>query len=189
MEDNTSSSLKGQFLVAMPKLLDPNFHETVTCLVEFTSEGALGIIVNRVFSALSGRDIFEELKIVHGTDAGSIPVYVGGPVQRSEISVLHGPPFDWRGCYQVTPTLAMSKTRDILEAIGANKGPECFIISLGCAGWGPDQLDSEIKENTWLTCDMAEEIIFRVPVEERWERTLRGMGIDPATLSDIAGHA
>ena len=160
MEDNASSSLKGTFLVAMPKLLDPYFYKTVTCMIEFTPEGSLGIIVNRVYPVLSGKDIFEELKTECMPDAASIPIHIGGPANMNELFVLHGPPFDWAGCHQITPTLAMSNTRDILSAIGANRGPECFIISLGCAGWGPDQLDSEIKENAWLTCDMMEDVLF-----------------------------
>ncbi len=89
----------------------------------------------------------------------------------------------------VTPYLAMSNTRDILDAIAMGRGPELYIISLGCAGWGPGQLESEIKENAWLTCPVFEDVVFDIPVDARWNETVRKMGIDPFLLSDTAGHA
>jgi len=89
----------------------------------------------------------------------------------------------------ITPSLAMSNTRDVLEAIATGKGPRAFIITLGCAGWGPGQLESEIKENAWLNFPIFEENIFDMPVDLRWEEAVKKMGIDPALLSNAAGHA
>jgi putative transcriptional regulator len=189
MESDTPAFLKGQFLMAMPNLADPNFSHTVTCICEHTSEGAVGVVVNRIFSPLTGKDIFDELKIETRPDAESIPVHIGGPVHVNEVFVLHGPPFGWQGCRMVTPFLAMSNTRDILEALSTERGPNSFIIALGCAGWGPNQLESEIKANSWLTAPIVEEIIFQLPVDTRWEEAVKRVGIDPASLSYTAGHA
>jgi len=189
MEDNYQASLKGQFIMAMPGLADPNFFQTVTCISELTAKGGMGIIVNRVHPFLSGTDIFAELKIEYIPDVESIPIHIGGPVYVNEIFVLHGPPFDWEGCFTITSSLAMSNTRDILEAIAEGRGPKSFIITLGCAGWGPGQLESEIKKNAWLTCPVAEEIIFDIPVEARWEETVKKLGINPFQLLDKGGHA
>jgi putative transcriptional regulator len=188
LKDN-SASLKGQFLLAMPGLVDPNFHQTVTCICEHNDSGALGLIINRVHHSLTGQDIFEELTIEHAPDAESIPVHLGGPVHVGEIFILHGPPFNWEASLMITPTLAMSNTRDILEAVAMAKGPKAFIISLGCAGWGPGQLEHEIKENAWLNHPIFEENIFDVPLEARWGEAVRKMGIDPMLLSNAAGHA
>ena len=64
MEDmGYQGSLKGQFLMAMPGMVDPNFQHTVTCMCEHNSQGAMGLVVNRVQNALTAKDIFEELKI------------------------------------------------------------------------------------------------------------------------------
>ena len=189
MEDNLPVSLKGQFLLAMPDLADPNFFRTVTCISEHTPEGALGIVINRMSSSLTGKDIFDELKIEYTPGAESIPVYIGGPVHTGEIFILHGEPFEWNGCFMITPFLAMSNTIDIIQAIAGGKGPQSYIVSLGCAGWGPGQLESEIKGNAWLTCSVSEDIIFKTEVEARWEQTAKKMGIDPALLSVTAGHA
>jgi putative transcriptional regulator len=89
----------------------------------------------------------------------------------------------------ITPGVALSNTKDIIESIAKGTGPESFIISLGCAGWGPGQLEAEIKQNAWLTAPLFEENIFKMPVENRWEEAVKKMGIDPRLLSDRAGHA
>lgn len=189
MEKEYPGTLKGHFLLAMPSLRDPNFHQTVTCMCEHNSEGALGLVVNRVHDALSAKDIFEELKIDYTAETQSIQIHIGGPVHVTEIFVLHGPPFDWQACMKITPTLAMSNTRDIIESIALGRGPDSFIVALGCAGWGPGQLEDEIKQNAWLTYPVFEENIFKLPVETRWEEAVKKLGIDPALLSSKAGHA
>lgn len=188
-EQHAQISLRGQFLMAMPGLADPNFAYTVTCICEHAPEGAVGFVVNQVHAFLSGKDIFDELKIRHAPGADTIPIHIGGPVHIDEIFVLHGPPFEWKGCIMVTPFLAMSNTRDILEAIAMGTGPKSLMIILGCAGWGPEQLEAEISQNTWLTSPASENILFNIPVEARWEESLRNMGIEPTLLSDTAGHA
>jgi len=189
MVTHSPGSLKGQFLLAMPGLVDPNFHQTVTCICEHNEGGAMGIIVNRVHHTLTAHDIFEELTIEQAPDTESIPIHLGGPVHIGEIFLLHGPPFNWEASLMITPSLAMSNTRDILEAVAMARGPQAFIISLGCAGWGPGQLESEIKENAWLNHPIFEENIFDMPIETRWEEAVKKMGIDPTLLSNIAGHA
>jgi putative transcriptional regulator len=181
--------LKGQLLLAMPGLVDPNFSQTVTCLYEHSEQGAVGGIVNRVHPFLSAKSIFEELKIDCTPTAETIPVYMGGPVHMGEIFVLHGPPFGWQGCLRVMPDLGMSNTLDILKSIAAGKGPDTFIIMLGCAGWGPGQLELEIKENTWLTCPFSDGIVFNLPFESRWRAAMKRIGVDPARISGKAGNA
>ncbi len=189
MELNSSDFFKGQLLIAMPGLLDPNFDQTVTFLCEHNSEGAIGIILNRIHSSLSTKDILEELELEPSSGAENIPVHIGGPVNINEIFVLHGPPFEWEGCLQINTDIAMSNTIDILSAVSKGNGPKSHMISLGCAGWGPGQLEYEIMQNVWLTSSILEEIIFDIPVEERWETALKRMGIDPRLLTDAAGHA
>ena len=189
MELDYPDTLKGQFLMAMPGLADPNFVQSVTFLCEHTQAGAVGIIINRIHPVLTGKDIFDELGMACVPEAAKISVHFGGPVHTNEIFILHGPPFDWKGCLVITSSLAMSNTIDVLEAVAGGRDPKSFIITLGCAGWGPGQLESEIKRNTWLTCQVSEEIVFDLPVELRWDAAMRKVGINPTQLSDTAGHA
>jgi len=182
-------SLKGNFLIAMPAMADFNFSHTVTCISEHTSDGALGIIVNRVLPAVSAKSIFEELKLTYTENAEKIPIHIGGPVHENEIFILHGAPFSWEGSLMITPTLAMSNTMDVIQAVAGGQGPESFIIALGCAGWGPGQLEYEIAQNSWLTCPINEKIVFESPMEVRWYEAVKLLGIDPMLLSETPGHA
>lgn len=189
MAEQSPMSLKGEFLIAMPDLGDPNFSETVVAICEHTEAGSLGVVVNRLYPDLTARAIFAELEIPHAESAGTIPIHYGGPVHINELFILHGPPFDWEATLRITPFLAMTNTRDLLEAIAAGEGPDDRLICLGCSGWGPYQVEAEMRQNAWLNCPADREIVFALPVEGRWEAAVRRMGIDPALLSVTAGNA
>jgi len=189
MNINAPQTLSGQFVVAMPALADPNFFQTVTCISEHNDQGALGVIVNRLHALLSANDIFTELQLDVTVDAEQIPVHIGGPVHMDEVFILHGQPFGWQGCLPISENLAISNTVDILAAIARKEGPQDFLIALGCAGWGPGQLEGELLENAWLTGAASCDIIFKTDISMRWEHALRQMGVDPALLCDTAGHA
>ena len=176
MSDGYPDSMKGQFILAMPGLPDPNFAETVTCICEHNETGALGFIVNKLHPLLTGRELFEDLDIECSQSVDQLNVYLGGPVQPSGVFVLHGPPFTWRECLRITGRLGLSNSRDILDAIAKNEGPDSFLVLLGCAGWGPMQLDSELKENAWLTCPISEEIVFLEDVDMKWEKAMMMVG-------------
>ena len=173
----------------MPSLMDPNFHQTVTCLCEHTVEGALGLVINRPIPELNSGAVFQELGLDCVPARNQAPVYLGGPVHKGQIFVLHGPPFHWEGIHPVTPSLALSNSKDILEALARGAGPDFFMITLGCAGWGPGQLEAEIMANAWLTCPLEEGILFQTPVAQRWEKAAKSIGVDLSLLTDTVGHA
>ena len=183
------TSLKGYFLMAMPALTDPNFRQSVTCISEHTEEGAVGIVINQVHDGLSAKLIFEELGIDCDRKAESIPIHIGGPVHTNELFVLHGPPLDWGESLRINNGLALSNSRHLLEAIARGQGPSSYMISLGCAGWSPGQLEWELGQNAWLVSPCSEDIIFNLPPAERWESAIKRLGIDPHQLSGTAGHA
>ena len=185
----TESSLKGHFLIAMPGLLDPNFFQSVICICEHSLEGALGLVINRILPDLTCGTVFQELGLESSPEMDSGPVYLGGPVHKGQIFVLHGLPFKWEGFHPVTPSLALSNSKDILESLSRGKGPDQFIFALGCAGWGPGQLESEIMANAWLTSPVNETILFKTQAETRWEQSAKLLGIDISLLGDTVGHA
>ncbi len=185
----TTTFLKGHFLMAMPTMADPNFKQSVTCIAEHGDEGALGIVINRLREPISGRDIFDELKIVYNDEGGRIAIHAGGPVHPNELFILHAAPLDWGGSLMITDNLALSNSRSILEAIAIGEGPRDFVISLGCAGWGPGQLEWEMAQNAWLSMVASHDIIFSLPIESRWDSAIRRLGIDPELISATAGHA
>ncbi|MDL2268938.1 YqgE/AlgH family protein [Desulfosarcina sp. OttesenSCG-928-G17] len=182
-------SLKGQFLIAMPGLKDPNFYRTVTFMTEHNAHGAMGVVFNRVHPKIRAKMVFDALKIAPGTDISRVPVHGGGPVRPNEIFILHEAPFEWKNSVMITPSVALSNSRDIIEAIAAGESPENFLVALGSAGWGSGQLERELHDNTWITSAGSAEIIFSLSVDTRWEAAIRALGIDPEQLSDMAGSA
>jgi len=183
------TSLKGQLLVAMPQLLDPHFHLTVTYLCVHNADGAFGLVVNREIARARADAVFKELSIDAEPAARDLPLYYGGPVHPGHLFMLHGPPLDWDSTLKVSDSVAMTSSPDLLEAVARGEGPESIMLILGCAGWGPGQLDNEILENSWLTCPATHDLVFQTPVESRWEMAAKSMGIDPRLLSDTPGHA
>jgi putative transcriptional regulator len=182
-------SLTNHFLIAMPNLADANFARSVTLICEHSGEGSMGIVINRL-TDLHLSDIFDQLGIA--PDKASYAddvVYLGGPVQNNRGFVLHEPLGDWESTLSVTDKFGVSTSRDILEAIAENRGPEKFIVALGYAGWGAGQLEREITENSWLSGPANRDIIFDLPVEQRWKAAAQLVGVDLATLSSEAGHA
>ena len=172
MTDEISQSMKGNFLLAIPGLPDPNFAQTVTCMCEHNESGALGFIVNKFHPLLTGRELFEDLKIECNDSVDKLEIYLGGPVQPSGVFVLHSSPFEWNESLKVTDWLALSNSRDILEAIALEKGPESFMILLGCAGWAPMQLDSEMDDAAWLSSPVSEEVLFSTSTVLKYEKAM-----------------
>jgi putative transcriptional regulator len=83
----------------------------------------------------------------------------------------------------------MTTSKDVLEAMSNGAGPRRVLVTLGYSGWGAGQLEDEIGRNGWLTVNASPEIIFDTPIEQRYDKALALLGIDPRMLSQEAGHA
>ena len=183
------SNLTNHFLIAMPALNDPNFFHTVTYICEHSDKGAMGIVINRPLE-MQLSDIFEHMSITQTSDAHAAqPVYNGGPVEEDRGFVLHEFSTNWDSTLKITDSLAITTSRDILEAIAEDRGPSQSLIALGYAGWGDGQLEQEMADNAWLSCPADPEILFDLPAEQRWEAAARIIGVDLNLLSSTAGHA
>ncbi|MBT8130410.1 MAG: YqgE/AlgH family protein [Gammaproteobacteria bacterium] len=185
----TDNRLTDHFIIAMPSLRDENFNQAVTYICEHDDNGTFGIIINRE-SDITLDDVMQQMNIPYHPDKDKQAlVYTGGPVQANRGFILHRPTGKWESSLIINDTVALTTSRDILEAIAEDKGPDDTIIALGYAGWGPGQLEQEMATNTWLSCPAEEQIIFNTPIEERWEAAARLLGIDLQLLSNDAGHA
>jgi putative transcriptional regulator len=117
------------------------------------------------------------------------PVYYGGPVQVERGFVLHRPVGQWGSTLSVNDRIGLTTSKDILEAAARQEGPTEILVTLGYAGWGPGQLEDEIKQNAWLTVPADPEVIFSLPAQDRITAAMKLLGIDLSMLSEEAGHA
>jgi putative transcriptional regulator len=181
--------LTHHFLIAMPAMQEGVFAGTLTYICEHNENGALGIVVNRPISLMLG-DMFDQVNIpLKQPGLAKMPVHYGGPVQTERGFVLHDTPGNWESTLRIKDKLALTTSRDILEAIGTGKGPRNLIVTLGYAGWDQGQLEHEITENIWLTVPASEHILFDLPAEERLAAAMELLGVSYATLMEDAGHA
>ena len=188
-DDAAFSSLANHLLVAMPGMADSNFGGAVVFLAEHTARGALGLIVNRP-TDITLRTLFERIDLRLDIESlAELPVLYGGPVQTDRGFVLHQPLGQWNSTVTVGEDMGLTSSKDVLEAVAQGEGPERLLVTLGYAGWGPGQLEHEIAQNAWLTLAPTAELLFDVPLDQRFERAFRSLGIDPALLSPAVGHA
>ncbi|NOT13070.1 MAG: YqgE/AlgH family protein [Methylococcaceae bacterium] len=180
--------LNNQFIIAMPTLNDPNFFHTVTYLCQHNAEGALGIVINRTSDIKLG-EIFRQMDI-HVTSSGTTEklVFAGGPVQQDRGFVIHTSGNQWDATMSISDSISLTTSRDIMEAIAAGEGPERYLVALGYAGWGEGQLEKEMLDNAWLNTPFGDNVLFDVPVNQRWSAAASQIGIDINKLTMPAGH-
>ncbi|MDP5009562.1 MAG: YqgE/AlgH family protein, partial [Glaciimonas sp.] len=116
-------------------------------------------------------------------------VMYGGPVQSERGFVLHSPPTEYSSTVKVSDQIAITFSKDVLEEVAHAIGPTRMLVSIGCASWTAGQLENEIARNDWLTVAADPEIIFQLPIDERFIAAIRLLGIDPYLLSMGSGHA
>lgn len=182
-----TTQFKNQFLLAMPGRVAGEFADSVTLIAEHSPDGAMGLVVNRP-SDLAVADMLSQLEIEAHVDRDR-RVYWGGPVATEHGFVLHRDEGDWESTLHIDGGLAITTSRDVLEAIGNGFGPSAYLIALGYAGWGEGQLESELLANSWLTTPAEQHIIFDSPVERRWNDAAGLLGLSAHQISGLAGHA
>lgn len=185
--------LKACFLVASPSLQCPFFNHTVVLLVDHRDDGALGFVVNKP-SDVDFEEILDQIGLEDATIPGSTAVMLGGPVSPNTGWVVFDPTrkcADREGVLVVgdktVEQVGVSANMDLLEDIAKGDGPSRFVMMLGYAGWGPGQLDDEIRDGAWIPVDLDPKLVFETPVDDRWNAALSTLGIDPARV--VSGPA
>ncbi len=189
-EAESSVDLSQQLLVAMPGRVSGNLSNTVIYVCEHTEHGALGLVINRPTDLTLG-DLLKRIELDLALEIGPVadaPVFFGGPVQTDRGFVLHAPVGGYSSSIQLGD-VALTTSRDVLQDVANGRGPAMLLVTLGYAGWGAGQLESEMSQNAWLNVAANTEILFNTPSESRYEAALAQLGIDPLMLAGDAGHA
>jgi putative transcriptional regulator len=172
------TSLKGQLLVAHPGLLDPNFARAVLLMFEHGKQGAAGVILNRPTVATVS-DISEQ--VFSEPFEWNKPLNLGGPV-LGPLMVVHGSSSmaDQEVMDGLYTTIDASKVQVLIR-----QRVEPSLIVANYAGWGPGQLDAEIKEGSWLLAPATNDLVFAAGDNEAWESVVRS--IEEARIPKILG--
>jgi putative transcriptional regulator len=181
--------LTGRMLVAMPSMADPRFARTVIYLCSHGPEGAMGLVLNRIYGDLNFRGLLDQMNITLAPDAPDLPVHFGGPVEPARGFVLHTADYGLEGTMPVSGNFALTATIEILKALAEGRGPQRALLALGYAGWGAGQLDEELQTNGWLVAEGDEKLVFDTASDSKWDKVLAGLGVSPLTLSGDVGHA
>tara|TARA_B100001094_G_scaffold333446_1_gene412471 strand:+ start:2279 stop:2842 length:564 start_codon:yes stop_codon:yes gene_type:complete len=185
-------SLQHHLLIAMPALNHSFFEKAVIYLCNHNAQGAMGLMINQpigfdinfLLSKMDSSEPYTKSE-VHNQD-----VLVGGPVMTERGFVLHTTnEMTWTETQVVAPNLSMTTSHDVLQALGSYKSPQQYLITLGYSGWAPQQLEQEIAANTWLTSPADHELLFDIPLKDRWQEATKRIGFNPVKLSSDIGHA
>ncbi|MBS0124760.1 YqgE/AlgH family protein [Thetidibacter halocola] len=186
----TVTDLTGRMLIAMPGMGDPRFEHAVVFMCDHSSEGAMGLVVNKPSADLDMPTLLSQLQIDPAADLSRVRIHFGGPVEMGRGFVLHSA--DYRAAsttLSVREDVQMTATLDVLEDIAAGRGPERWLLMLGYAGWGAGQLEEELAQNAWLVCEGVPRLIFDLPDPAKWEAALESLGVAALALSAEGGRA
>ena len=182
----------------MPGLEDAIFSKSVVYVCEHTPRGALGLVINKP-ADITMVTLFGKVDLrLQRQDLTDSPVFQGGPVQVERGFILHESVFDvsnkpeqplYASSMTIPGGLEMTTSKDVLEALAIGSGPRKVLVSLGYSAWGEGQLETELGENSWLTVDADQAVIFDTPVAQRYDRALALLGLQAWMISSQAGHA
>jgi len=185
-----SEFLGGKLLIAMPSMGDARFEKSVIFMCDHSTDGAMGIIVNKPASDLKFKDLLEQLEIPTSSTTEKLNVHFGGPVEHGRGFVLHSAEYEIEeSTLRIGDKFRMTATQDILRDLADGVGPEVSILALGYAGWAPGQLEQELQANGWLICEADPSLVFAKSDEDKWAQALSTLGIDPRLLSAEGGNA
>lgn len=176
-----------QLLVAMPKQVGTYFGNTVTYLCFHNEYGAFGLMVNRPTTIKLGA-FLKQMQCPSLVDSKKI-LLEGGPVDFDQGFILHSNDVVAKDSQILCENLALTASKDLLQRIGEGSGPEKYLVTLGYAGWSPNQLEQEIADGAWLVCPKNDEIVFHDDFNSKPAQALQGMGIDLNLLSSDFGEA
>ena len=180
-------TMTGRLLVAAPLLQEDSFRRSVVFVVDDTSDGTLGVILNRPLSLA-----VDEVVTGWGSYASEPAVmFSGGPVGPGSGIALGvagpgEPPPGWVPLDGLSPRTGLDGVGVVdldgpLQTLGGALG--AFRVFAGYAGWSEGQLTEEIDEGAWYVVDAFADDIFTTAPEGLWSRVLRRQGGDMALIS------
>lgn len=188
MEEN-GQKFGNHLLIALPSLRDQYFERSVTLICQHDADGAMGLMVNRPSDYTVG-EVLQQMGVTSDNDALKAQVVLaGGPVHPERGFVLHEGGRTWDSSLEVGDGLYLTTSRDVLEAMARGEGPVQALVALGCAGWGAGQLEQELVDDSWLLVPNRRDVVFQLPMAQRWQAAAGSIGVDLLNHASHSGHA
>jgi putative transcriptional regulator len=181
--------LTGKIIVSMPSLEDERFFKTVIYMCAHSSQGSMGIIINKKIDYDLYPDLLEQLGIDKPLDNKKLFIRYGGPVESGRGFVLHSDDMIRKETLNIDKGVALTSTTEFFDDLSSGKGPKNSILALGYAGWGPGQLEDEIIKNSWMTLSVDTSFLFDEEVSKKWTEAYKIIGVDPNKISFQSGRA
>ena len=181
--------LTGQIIVSMPSLQDPRFSKTVIYICAHSSEGSMGIIINKRIDYDLYPNLLEQLGIDNPIENKKLFILYGGPIESSRGFILHSDEIVRKESLNIDKGIALTSTSEFFDDLAKGNGPKNSILALGYAGWGPGQLEDEILQNSWMNLSVEASFLFDDAISNKWNRAYKLLGIDPKQLSIFSGNA
>lgn len=176
-------NLQNHFLVTMPHLTESVFGKGIIYLCEHNKDGAMGIMLNKPIPNIEEFISKLELKNINPKPS----IYLGGPVDVNKGFVIHETGYETKGTLEVSKNISLTSDLKIINDIIDGNGPDKFRFALGYSGWGPGQLEDELKQGDWLVLPAEKNLIFNTPDEMMWKNACKKLGIDLDSLGGQAG--
>lgn len=170
-------------------MTDSLFNRSVVLLASHSETGAFGWILNGE-QVMSFRELLTHTELPREGWPDSQPevhgIRRGGPMGGEQVWLLYRtseqlPGFDEQidlGC-----DITASPSQAVLEAVARGQIPDSLRGIIGYAGWGPDQLEDEIKQGAWLPTDAHASLVFDEPSNTLWTRAYEYAGTSPLAFT------
>ena len=178
IQSNNMLPSRGRILISEPFLRDATFGRSVILLVDHTDEGSMGLVINKQLP-LFLNDIIMEFKYLD-----EIPLYKGGPIATDTLFYLHTLS-NIPGSISISKGLYLNGDFDEIKKYisQGNKISECIRFFLGYSGWDSEQLNNEIRENTWLVSEEEKSYLMKNNIKDMWRTALEKLGSKYETWS------
>jgi putative transcriptional regulator len=173
VEAQEHNSLVGQLLIASPRMTSPIFSKTVIVIVRHERKGAMGIIINRPIGDRSVASLLGAFGDRTITVTGSVRIYGGGPIEPRIGFVVHTRDYQSPPTIGIDERIAVTSSLEILRDIGRKRGPQKSLIAFGYAGWGPGQLEAELRGDFWFTTPEDPSLVFAENPDAIWEEAVK----------------
>ena len=171
IQSNNVLPSRGKILISEPFLRDATFGRSVILLIDHTDEGTMGLIINKPLPIFVN-DIIKEFKYID-----DIPLYKGGPVATDTLFYLHTLA-NISGAIPVSKGLYLNGDFDEIKKyiLQGNKVDQHIRFFLGYCGWEGEQLNDELKENTWLVSKEDKDYLMNSDTKDMWKEALEILG-------------